>query len=284
MKWERPPKFASIRRADQMKENSDHERQILYEDLHARQLEAEEGQNRHSAETILKLLFHHFQPASVLDVGCGLGTWLSVVQSMGVGEITGIDGPWIEKSNLRVPKDVVMIRDLERPFDLGRRYDLAICLEVAEHLDEKDARSFVTSIAAHADVVLFSAAIPFQGGHHHINEQWPDYWRALFGAIGYDVLDFIRPEIWWDDSVLWWLRQNVVVYVKANLLGAGGPFGSIKRNMAPLSVVHPEVYTSRLQIAHATLAEHQQLMALLGDGGTFSVKKESNGSITISKL
>jgi SAM-dependent methyltransferase len=259
------------------------ERTEIYQDLHGKQLEIEEENNRHSASTILRLLFEVYTPQSMLDIGCGLGTWLSVAREMGVQDIRGVDGPWLDKSRLRVPEHLVHVQDLEKPFDFQRRFDLVACLEVAEHLGVNAAKSFVASITAHGDVLLFSAAIPFQGGHHHINEQWPDYWRALFGEKGYTPVDFLRARIWNDNSILWWLRQNILLFVNEHALQNNIAFRELSRHASPLSIVHPDVYLSRLKSTEAALEEHKKLLSLLSSGGKFNVKRESNGSITITR-
>jgi hypothetical protein len=49
------------------------------------------------------MLFEVFTPKSMLDIGCGLGTWLSVAREMGVQDVNGIDGAWLDKTRLRVP-------------------------------------------------------------------------------------------------------------------------------------------------------------------------------------
>jgi len=256
----------------------------IYRDLHAQQLEVDEGKNRHAAEVILGMLFKEFMPQSVLDVGCGLGTWLSVARRLGVRDIFGVDGRWLDKTRLRIPEDVVRILDLEKPFDLGRRFDMAICLEVAEHLDAKAAAGFVASLTAHADIILFSAAIPFQGGHHHVNEQWPTYWCSLLDERGFETLDVIRARIWTDDSIHLWLRQNTLLIVKKHLAEGGGVFSNLQQYPQPLSLVHPDVYLLRLQQAQAALAEHNNILKLLSAGGTFNVTKEADGRITITRI
>jgi SAM-dependent methyltransferase len=260
------------------------ERDAIYRDLHAQQLEADEGKNRHAAQVILGMLFKEFMPKSVLDVGCGLGTWLSVAHRLGVGDVLGVDGSWLDKARLRISEDLVRILDLEKSFDLGRRFDMAICLEVAEHLDAKAAAGFVASLTAHADIILFSAAIPLQGGHHHVNEQWPAYWCTLFEEQGFETLDAIRAPIWTDNSIHVWLRQNALLIVKKHLATGDGIFSKLLKHTPPLSIVHPEVYLLMLQQAQAALAEHNKIVGLLSAGGTFNVRKESNGRITIARV
>jgi SAM-dependent methyltransferase len=138
---------------------------------------------------------------SVVDVGCGDGSWLAVFRELGVDEILGVDGEYIDREILQIPQDCFQAVDLSKPFDLGRVFDLAISLEVAEHLPSESAPVFVESLTRAAPLVLFSAAIPFQGGVHHVNEQWPDKWAGLFRGHDYVPVDFLRKRIWRNDAV-----------------------------------------------------------------------------------
>jgi SAM-dependent methyltransferase len=255
----------------------------IYRNLHGGQLESDEEKNRHAGRVILRLLFGEFLPKSVVDIGCGLGTWLSVARELGVRDITGVDGSWLEKSRLRIPEHLVRVLDLEKPFDLERRFDLAICIEVAEHLDEKAARGFVGSLTSHSDIILFSAAMPFQGGDHHVNEQWPDYWRDLFMERGFQILDVIRGHIWTDPSIHLWLRQNLFLFVAKSVVERGEVFRALSGHPPPLSVVHPEVYLIKLQQAQTLLEDYRKVQILLAGGGNFNVRREADGRITITR-
>ena len=108
--------------------------------------------------------------------------------------------------------------DLTTPFSLGRRFDLVQSLEVAEHLPAHLADRFVADLVAHGDVILFSAAVPHQGGEHHVNEQPPEYWRRRFADRGYAAYDWLRPQLRHDRRVERWYRFNSVIY--ANDAGA----------------------------------------------------------------
>jgi SAM-dependent methyltransferase len=257
------------------------ERSAIYDDLHHGQLTEQEEANRYSARTILSGLFGRFRPESVLDVGCGVGTWLATARELGVTDVFGIEGEWLDRKLARIPADLITTVDLEKGFDLGRRFDLVICLEVAEHLSSGSAGRFVESLTAHADVLLFSAAIPFQGGHHHVNEQFPGYWNELFGRSGFLPVDFIRRTIWDDRSVLWWLRQNVLVFAKRELATGGGPFAGLS-DAGPLSIVHPEVYMARLEALTKVAEEHDRLMTVLGSGKPISVERSPTGELKIT--
>jgi len=131
---------------------------------------------------------------SVVDFGCGQGAWLSVWRSMGAS-IVGVDGPYVDPSQLLIDAAAFHPADLAKPIDLGRRFDLVQSLEVAEHLPATKAEQFIETLTAHGALVLFSAAIPGQGGENHINEQPLGYWRAIFRTRGYVPIDFLRPQL-----------------------------------------------------------------------------------------
>jgi hypothetical protein len=167
--------------------------------------------NRHTLEgaaAVLATLFRHDIPRSLLDVGCGTGTWLRAAAELGTDFVLGLDGI-IAEGQLHVPRHNVEQCDLTSPFDLGRRFELAVCLEVAEHLPEDSAGTLISSIVAHSDLVLFSAACPRQPGENHINCQWPAYWQEHFNRCGFICDDSVRWQIWEDRRIEPWYRQNI---------------------------------------------------------------------------
>ena len=259
-------------------------RESIHKDLHGRQLAQEEGQNRESALRILKILFDYVEPKSVLDVGCGLGTWLRVAQELGLQEVHGIEGSWLDTKQLQVDPTRVTILDLERGFNLGRRFDLAFCLEVGEHLSPSAADPLVASLVAHTDTVLFSAAIPFQGGHHHVNEQFPDYWSERFARYGFRPIDLLRPRIWDDRAMHWWLRQNVLIFAHERVIAANAKLQQESEVPRALCIVHPDVYLGRMRLANNLAADYQKLLTTLGHGGVFRVRRQPDGSFNFSRV
>lgn len=163
-----------------------------------------------SARVIVPLVMDYVRPKTVVDIGCGRGEWLSVFHEHGVS-VQGIDGPYIDRNKLFICGDRFRACNLTRPFRIDGRYDLACCLEVAEHLPERAAKPLVQQLVHAAPVVLFSAAVPGQGGENHMNEQWPAYWREMFSSLGYTLLD-IRPLIMADRRVEWYYRQNIMMF------------------------------------------------------------------------
>lgn len=160
------------------------------------------------------------EPNSLLDVGAGSGHWLKAAMECGVYDVLGVDGVPTTGRSLEVSSDLIMLADLRKHLDLGRQFDIAICLEVAEHLPEEAASTLVSSLCRHADIIYFSAAIPYQGGDHHINCQWPEYWQRLFNDQGFACEDKIRWRIWKIRSIEPWYRQNMMKSTRSPIAGS----------------------------------------------------------------
>jgi hypothetical protein len=148
---------------------------------------------------------------SLVDVGCGTGTWLKAAIEAGVKELMGVDGVAIPPGQLLVPSDCFQVRDFTSAWDLGRRFDAVLCLEVAEHLDQRHAGTLVDALTRHSDMIVFSAACPGQPGQHHVNCQWPAYWQQLFNDRGYVCSDDVRWRIWEIEPIEPWYKQNIFI-------------------------------------------------------------------------
>lgn len=208
-----------------------------------------EGQSNtslRSARAMVPTVLQWLPITSVCDVGCGIGTWLHAFQEYGVTDVLGIDGDYVDRSMLQIEAIRFRPHDLSTPLHLDRTFDLAMSLEVAEHLPENAARTFVTSLVSLAPVVLFSAAIPFQGGAHHVNEQWQSYWARLFREHGYVPIDCVRTRFWNESGIEFWYRQNTVLYVKETELGRypNLPKPAADSDVYPFDVVHPDCAAS----------------------------------------
>ena len=165
-----------------------------------------------SAEEMLPLLINDIPVKSILDVGCGQGAWLSIWEKLGVTDITGLDGDYVDTKKLLINKENFISQDLSSHFDLNRRFDVVQCLEVAEHLPESSAQDFVKNLVRHGDLILFSAAPKGQGGDYHVNEQDYEYWRDLFVKNGYQAIDYLRPLILDNHKIEPWYRYNTFLY------------------------------------------------------------------------
>ena len=168
--------------------------------------------SRRSARAVAGLLLPEMKITSLLDVGAGHGAWAAEWLGAGVIDVLAVDGDYVARDQLAIPARNFMAHDLATPLDLGRQFDLVQTLEVAEHLPHAKADLFVENLIAHGDVILFSAAVPHQGGEHHVNEQPPEYWRAKFAARDYAVYDFVRPGLVGAEGVMPWYRFNSYIY------------------------------------------------------------------------
>lgn len=208
---------------------------------------ANEQVSSRSARALAPLILSSLRPNSIVDVGCGTGTWLRAFEERGVTDILGIDGEWTRKGALLISSDKFLEMRLDSPpyENVKRRFDLVTSLEVAEHLPPATASAFIEYLTSLADVVLFSAAIPFQGGTSHLNEQWPDYWYRLFEKRGYECLDGLRPVIWSNEQIEWYYRQNLLIYFNRDHKDEFLPRLPPGRIGPPLSLVHPGLYIPR---------------------------------------
>lgn len=171
--------------------------------------------SRTAAETILPYVDEALRPQSIVDVGCGAGAWLEVwSRVLGKRDILGIDGAYVDEDQLFIPKSVFRALDVGQRFELTRRFDLAMALEVGEHLLPKQSEQFVDNLVRLSDRVLFSAAPPGQGGQNHINERPYEYWKGQFETRGYRTFDYVRPHALRFPELDPWFRYNPLLYVR----------------------------------------------------------------------
>lgn len=228
------------------------------------------GGSEASAAVIVPIVMELLHPTSVADVGCGVGGWLAAFARAGVTDFQGYDGDYVDRGALRIDAARFTPVELRSPFSLGRRFDLAVCLEVGEHLPESCAEHLVAALADSAPCVLFSAAVPLQGGTGHVNEQPQSWWAAKFATRGMRPLDAVRPRIWNDDCVAWWYRQNMLLYVHADHIAASPALSALTTpsNAMILDVVHPRLLAKRNQ---------KPLRSLAGAGAWFRAIRRAVG-------
>jgi SAM-dependent methyltransferase len=186
---------------------------------------------------MMKFIIEECSPKSLLDVGCGPGTWLRAASEFGIADLMGIDGTDSFLKENPTNKDLFKQVDLTHALSLGRKFDAVICLEVAEHLPEESAENLIKILTDHGDIIYFSAACPNQPGQNHINCKWPSFWQQLFNERGYECEDRIRWQFWDNQKIEPWYRQNIFV-ARKSLASA---------NLEPrlLSILHPEMVAIR---------------------------------------
>jgi SAM-dependent methyltransferase len=208
-----------------------------------------DASERASAEAVVPLVMALVEPRSVCDVGCAQGGWLAVFKEHGAERVLGIDGDYVERDKLKIEGGEFLAADLEQGVPAAGRFDLAVSLEVAEHLAATSAGPFVDGLVALAPAVLFSAAIPGQGGRGHVNERWPDYWRDQFERHDYVPIDCVRASIWAEPGVNAWYKQNTLLFADRSLIAAREQLREAYERSAdrPLSLVHPLIFESALE-------------------------------------
>lgn len=157
-----------------------------------------------------------FKPKTIIDVGCGCGEWS---KGWPETEYFGVDYG-IMKRKLLIPEDHFTNFDLNSDLILLQacakergKVDLVLCLEVLEHIKPENAKKCIAFLCDLSDKVLFSAAIPFQGGNGHVNEQWQTWWADLFAENGFYPAKK-QPDIRNNSAIEVWYKQNIVLYEK----------------------------------------------------------------------
>ena len=201
-----------------------------------------------SAAIVAPIVIQFVKPASVVDIGCGRGAWLQEFKKRGATTVLGMDGTYVDPNRLLIETSEFQGVDLSEPFSIRGGFDLAVCLEVAEHLPPRMGPFLVDALTAAAPIVLFSAAIPNQGGTNHINERLPAYWEGLFSKQGFERADCIRPIIWQDSRIKDYYRQNLLLYCsKRALVGSKLLQGEVERSRSSeLELIHRE-HLARLE-------------------------------------
>lgn len=156
---------------------------------------------------------------SILDVGCGRGAWLAEWAKYDK-QIFGVDGAYVNTENLLISQDCFKHQDISKEFFLGRQYDVVQCLEVAEHLQEQNADILIHNLISHGKIILFSAAVPGQGGEYHVNEQPLNYWVEKFESLDFKCFDYIRPQIILESQIEPWYRFNTLLFVHKDMVGS----------------------------------------------------------------
>jgi SAM-dependent methyltransferase len=202
---------------------------------------------RSSASVLVPIVHDIIRPARVIDVGCGEGWWAAGFAARGC-TVLGVDGGYVDNTASGIP---YLAADLERPLPVPNLgvFDLAICLEVAEHLAPQRAPGFVDELCQLAPVVVFSAAIPGQGGAGHINERPTGYWTSLFRGRGRVVSGALRWMVWGNNQVEFWYQQNLLVAADAARSPAlAWPDLFDTPAAEPWPVVHPTLFNARRQL------------------------------------
>jgi SAM-dependent methyltransferase len=246
--------------------------------------QARDSATSHFADRLSKILSETFSPASALDLGCGVGTVLHALKRRGCADILGVEGPWLEQENLVISKSEFRSADLTKPLRINRVFDIAMCLEVAEHLEARYADTIVQTLCHLSSRIVFSAAIPYQGGMNHVNERWQSFWAAKFLDRGYMPFDMVRPAIWADKNVPTYYRQNCLVYLRKDFVAKYPELGRFEvDNIDFLDRVHPDLYLSILRSKEPLHISYRELLRYLPKATYAAAKRAAKRVASVIK-
>lgn len=220
----------------------------------------EKYHNLKAPQEIVPAVYNLIKPVSVVDVGCGIGTFLYCFKEMGVKEVLGIEGTWVNEEQVKkyLAENEFIKHDLDKEIPEVRKFDLAICLEVAEHLKESSADILIDSLCKLSNVILFSAAIPGQRGQGHINEQWPSYWAEKFKKHNFIFKDVLRHLFWDNTAIDVWYRQNIFLVINDDYKIIDEKLKEIEVK-SPLDIVHPEIFNDRMNTINKVFSGNMSL-------------------------
>lgn len=197
-----------------------------------------------SAQEIVPKLISRYSPMSVVDIGCGTGSFANEFLKLGIAEVIGYEGDWMKPLPTLLPKANYRYHDLRTPIESSKSYDMCLCLEVAEHICENSAANLISILTLMSSRVVFSAAIPKQGGNQHVNEQWPAYWSKLFAERGFFLEWDPRQSIWENDKIEGCYRQNLLIFAK----------NSANNLEEPKALVHPVIWIDAMAVRKVPLS------------------------------
>ena len=162
----------------------------------------------------------HLKPNSSIDWGCGCGFILEKLLGHGISDLIGIEGsaevkPFIPESL----KDKIIIADALL-YQSGV-YDLAISIEVAEHLKKEDSAKFVNTVCSSSSTwIWWSAAQIGQAGTGHINCQSLSFWIDVFKEVGLFEVDWektyeLKSAMLVNHMLVLgypWIRDNAIIF------------------------------------------------------------------------
>lgn len=211
-----------------------------------------------SPKEIVPVLIQMFQPKSIVDIGCAYGAFLHEFNEKGLKGILGIDGDWVNQSKLMIDSSQFEMHDLEKKISLNKKFDLVICLEVAEHLAETCADILINNLIELGDIIIFSAAIKNQTGQNHINEQPFSYWMNKFNQKGFLFYDAFRQRFWNNTNIAWWYKQNMFLVAK-DTLDIQQYIPGIKPLHEMLEYVHPDLMNVHYQNLIETKMQNKKI-------------------------
>lgn len=186
-----------------------------------------------SAAAVLPIIFQTTGlPACLLDVGAGEGHWVDEAVRLGVpaADAWGVD---LEAEAEEYRWDAEAGTPLPLHPTYGK-WSVVLCLETAEHVTPRAGGHLVAELCSVTETIVWSAAVPGQGGDGHVNEAWPRDWHEVFQTHGFVLVDPWRDRLWECADVEPWYRQNLLLAQRVGTTVSAYP--------APRSLVDPVTF------------------------------------------
>jgi SAM-dependent methyltransferase len=145
---------------------------------------------------------------SVVDFGCGLGTYVAAMRLAGI-DARGYDG---NPHTAELTGGSCGVLDLTERHWLGRAFDVVVCLEVLEHIPGAMESLALDNLDRHCGRwLVLSWAAPDQGGHGHVNERPADYVAEAMLGRGFEREKKHRDRLR-AAAFRGWHRRNLTVW------------------------------------------------------------------------
>jgi hypothetical protein len=143
---------------------------------------------------------------TIIDIGCGDGSYVREFRKNGF-DCIGLDGNPLTS---KIPYCQVMDFSINL---ISFFNDLAICLEVGEHIPQEYEQFFIDNICRVSDNIILSWAIEGQGGLGHVNCRNNDYIIAEMKKRNFDY-DAIATNFLRKNSTLPWFKNTLMAFYK----------------------------------------------------------------------
>jgi len=167
-----------------------------------------------------KDIVKRFAIKSILDLGCGIGSFLSGAVLVGCEDVIGIELNY-ENSKKYIVKNIfpyIKYGDITKDINLKRQFDCVISIEVAEHLSPGETDSFIKNLVYYSrKYIIFSAAAPGQPGRGHINLRKRSLWIRDIVSHGVVVRKDLVKECrrkWRKLGSPGYLLENLIIFEK----------------------------------------------------------------------
>jgi SAM-dependent methyltransferase len=171
--------------------------------------------NKTWAGNFCELMLKTFDLRSVIDFGCGTGDLLYPFEEKGI-EVLGIDASKANRDHCKINEGNFFLFDIRNAYKAKKKYDLCLCLEVAEHIEEKYSGVLITSLAQSSSTIVFTAAPPGQEGLNHVNLKTHDWWIRKFEGVGFNfdrpLTEQLKQEMTKIPGIRDWYIKNLLVF------------------------------------------------------------------------